>query len=212
MTFRDRIAITAHPIRYLKSVDWVGRWENTKTVVSIITALVLGGGAWIMANWKVALTIVLAVFTVFMFFLPLLMMRWQEQGVWKRYEARKRSDIPKPLVELAKEAEQLAENLEQERRDTEGELVSLLNRNRMALRKIANTLRAQDLEHPNPLPPHRKTEKWETFLWNFIGRVGWGEADKLATLHQEVEAAFERREYWRDLNNIIRHLPRKEDK
>ena len=77
--------------------------------------------------------------------------------------------------------ERLAESLQQERRDRQGEDMVLLNRNRMALAKVAGKLAERDIPHPEPSPPDGDTEVWETFLWGFVRRVNDGQAATLPT-------------------------------
>lgn len=190
-------------------VDWVGRWEDIKTVgkwvwggIKWLAVLATMVWRWIVANSLAdALLAGAVVLVALSLFGPSIQDEFRERRLAKKWKRKRLAGWGDILPDM----ERLAESLEAERLDEKGERIALLNGNRIALAEIARALVARNILHPDPSPPHRKTEEWETFLWGFIHRVKAGDADTLPTLYEDMQKAFERREYWRDGANLVRH-------
>ena len=212
---RERLSALKRVTPAVKGVDWVGRWEDIQTVwkgAGRAIKWILATGAalwgWIMDNPLVMVYGPIVVLLVIGLFSPVVFEMLREAQIWRRAEQRRLEAERKRLAgwgDLLPEMELLADSLQEERRDREGESIALLNRNRIALAEIARALAARNIPHPDRSPPHRKTEEWETFLWGFIHRVKAGDAAILPTLYEDVQKALERREYWRDGANLVRH-------
>lgn len=219
MRLRDRITVLAHPVRHLKSVDWIGRWEDIKTAVglvkiaiSAVVATITGGGVWLMANWKIALTIALAAFVLFMLFLPAIAQEMDERRFWQRYMARKHARArraPPALRRLARKAERLAADLERERLNPE--LGTLPHQNRRTLREVCRQLAEHGIQHPPPNPRPGETLEWEHFIGNLVSFVEDGRANELPTLYEHLRVAYARRDTQRDVATILRRFQETDD-
>ncbi|MXW19093.1 MAG: hypothetical protein F4X60_07840 [Gemmatimonadetes bacterium] len=211
---RKRSAAIARLTPLVKRVDWVGRAEDITTVAKWIwhgaqAAVTIGGvvWGWIVGSPALGLLMGLGAALVVGLFGPMVVEVFREAHVWRRAERRRLTGWGDILPGM----ERLAESLQRERRDRQGEEIVLLNRNRMALAKVAGKLDERDIPHPEPSPSHGDTEVWETFLWGFIRRVNDSQAATLPTLYQDVLKAYEDREYWKDGANLLRHFQRTEN-
>jgi len=199
-------------VKAVRVLDWIGRKDDAETAwgwigrgMKWLPAAVPAAVGWIMGNKWIALAILTVTCIALVLFLHHLEWKARERRALKRHEERKAN--PPWYEALAADMEPLADALQQERQDAED--IALLNRNRIALAKIAEALDERDIPHPNPLPPHRRTTEWETFLWNFVARVKAGEADRLPMLYREVQEAIEHRDavHERFTRRLLGELP-----
>ena len=189
MTPRDpRTTAIARAVSALKRVDWVGRFEDIKTVGGwfggsakwvwgAAGGVITGTGAWIMSSPRRCPT-----------------GRGRgldaDRAFWSSHPGRvsgapnpstEGEEAPPPLVRrIARRCEALAANLESERLDTTR--LTLLSKNRRELRAVIRILDSRGIPHP-PIPPHGGTEDWEIFLGNLVGLVEDGREDLLPTLY-----------------------------
>lgn len=203
---KKKSAIVKRAGKTIRSLDWVGRLDDAKTIVSTLSSAAMGTWGWVMGNWKWGLFAVGLTLLLIRLFWPVIEDTWKEHRLWKRYEGRKRGDIPKPLAKLAKKAALVAEALQRERLDTKHEDIALFGQNRKALRRLAGDFDDQNLDHPAPNPTQGDMWEWEAFIWDFIMYVEEGKLEKLPTCYQDIRELLEKREYWQDAANVIRHV------
>ncbi|MDE0033688.1 MAG: hypothetical protein OXU75_11195 [Deltaproteobacteria bacterium] len=193
-----KLAVVKRLGRAVKTLDWIGRKEDAETVglwvwrgVGRAGPFVGGLWTWIMSSWQRASLVFVALWLLFSLLAPTIEAAWREGRTLKKAKEKRLAGWGDILPDMKR----LAEDMNAERQDAEGDNIALLGRNRIALARIVRVLAERDVPHPSPTPRHGDTEEWEMFLWNFIGRVEAGEAHKLATLHQDMrEAIAERRE------------------
>lgn len=193
----------------VKKLDWVGRMDDAQTVTGglwdALKWLFLTGAtvvAWIMGSPWIAFTVFVGVGLIILLFGPPVEEEWRER---RRAKARKRKRLA-GWDEFLPEMKQLAEALQAERLDREGEDIALLNRNRIALAAIVKVLdKRGGIAYP-PIPGHGDTEEWETYLWHFVQLVELGKAHTLPKMYEELREAFARREARRDVANILRRF------
>ncbi len=199
----------------LKRVDWVGRYEDTTTVITgagasakWVWGIVSGVGAWIMVSPGAALLVAGGVGMLIALFGPAIQDELRERRLHRLRLAGKKP-VSRSWRRVIRRYERLVADLERERLNPE--LGTLPHRNRRTLREVCRQLAKHGIQHPPPNPRPGETLEWENFIGNLVSFVEDGRANELPTLYEHLRVAYARRDTQRDVATILRRFQETDD-